>query len=133
MILAPEMIDLIVYDFDGVMTDNKVWLSEDGLESVVVNRSDGLAVEVLKGMGIRQLILSKERNKGVEARAKKLRIPVIQGVDNKREALSAFCARNQLSLDDIEAENIISIFPSDGFVNRPAITEVFAGLAAGMR
>ena len=53
-------IQLVVYDFDGVMTDNRVILREDGLESVVVNRSDGLAIGIIKSMGIPQMILSKE-------------------------------------------------------------------------
>jgi len=98
---TPEMIDLIVYDFDGVMTDNKVYLREDGLETVVVNRSDGLAVEILRGIGIRQVILSKERNKVVETRANKLKIPVIQGIDDKKELLTAYCKENELNLDKV--------------------------------
>ena len=57
-----EKIDLIVYDFDGVMTDNKVIISDDGKESVVVNRSDGLAISKIKEMKIPQLILSSETN-----------------------------------------------------------------------
>ena len=45
-------VDLIAYDFDGVMTDNKVIISENGKESVVVNRSDGLAISKIKEMKI---------------------------------------------------------------------------------
>ena len=54
-------IDLIVYDFDGVMTDNKVIVSEDGVESVI-NR-DGMAIVMLKSKNYRQLIMTTEKIK----------------------------------------------------------------------
>jgi 3-deoxy-D-manno-octulosonate 8-phosphate phosphatase KdsC-like HAD superfamily phosphatase len=65
-------IKLIVYDFDGVMTDNRVIVHEDGMESVIVNRADGLGVNLTKEIGIPQMILSAETNSVVEARARKL-------------------------------------------------------------
>lgn len=92
---------LVVYDFDGVMTDNKVILSEDGIESVVVNRSDGLAVNKLKSYGILQVILSTEENKVVAKRAQKLDIPVIQGISDKGESLRRYCRENSISLKDV--------------------------------
>lgn len=92
---------LIVYDFDGVMTDNKVILREDGLESVIVNRSDGLAVSRLKSCGIPQVILSTEKNKVAAKRAQKLDIPIIHGVSDKRESLKKYCRKNNVSLKDV--------------------------------
>jgi 3-deoxy-D-manno-octulosonate 8-phosphate phosphatase KdsC-like HAD superfamily phosphatase len=53
-------IKLVVYDFDGVMTDNRVFVNQDGIESVVCNRGDGLGVSMVKGMLIPQIILSTE-------------------------------------------------------------------------
>lgn len=94
-------IKLIVYDFDGVMTDNKIILREDGLESVTVNRSDGLAVGVFKRRGIPQMILSTERNKVVAERAKKLDIPVLQDVPDKCEALKIYCRDTNIPLKDV--------------------------------
>lgn len=88
---------LIVYDFDGVLTDNRVLLREDGVESVFVNRSDGLAVEMIKRQGLKQLILSKEKNPVVLARARKLDIPVLNGIQNKTEALRTYCEQNDIS------------------------------------
>lgn len=96
-----EEIRLIVYDFDGVMTDNKVILHEDGFESVIVNRSDGLAVEMIKKLGIRQLILSKENNRVVVSRANKLNIPVLHGIDNKKDILSQYCIENSIALENV--------------------------------
>ena len=96
-----EKISLIVYDFDGVMTDNKVILREDGLESVVVNRSNGLAVEMIKKMGVQQLILSKEKNEVVASRARKLNIPVLQGVDDKKDLLIQYCLDRTIDLRNV--------------------------------
>lgn len=94
-------IKLIVYDFDGVMTDNKVILREDGLESVIVNRSDGLAVEIIRKMGIHQLILSKENNRVVASRANKLDIPLLQGIDNKKDILEHYCVEHSFALKNV--------------------------------
>jgi YrbI family 3-deoxy-D-manno-octulosonate 8-phosphate phosphatase len=94
-------IDLIAYDFDGVMTNNSVIVSEEGLESVIVNRSDGLAVGIIKSRNIPQLILSKERNKIVSARASKLGISVLQGIDDKKKILLDYCSRNSLDLNKV--------------------------------
>jgi len=55
-------IKLVVYDFDGVMTNNLVYISDAGAETVVCNRSDGLAISLIKEYGVRQIILSSERN-----------------------------------------------------------------------
>ena len=67
-------IRLIVYDFDGVMTDNRVYIDQNGNETVQVNRSDGLAVSEIKKLGIKQIIISTETNPVVSARAEKLNI-----------------------------------------------------------
>ncbi len=91
-------IQLIVYDFDGVMTDNRVILGEDGKESVIVNRSDGMAIEILRKSGIRQIIISKEKNNIVKIRAKKLSIPAFNGVDNKKNSLLSYCKKNRIDV-----------------------------------
>ena len=98
---ALRNVQLIVYDFDGVLTDNKVILREDGIESVVVNRSDGLAIEEIKGMGIKQIILSQEKNMVVETRARKLDIPVVQGVYNKEKTLRSYCSKNKIPMTEV--------------------------------
>ena len=88
--LCIKDIDLIVYDFDGVMTNNKVLVDQSGKESVVVNRSDGLAVSVFRKMKIMQIILSTEENLVVKSRADKLKIPCIHSVENKKETLEKY-------------------------------------------
>jgi YrbI family 3-deoxy-D-manno-octulosonate 8-phosphate phosphatase len=94
-------IELIIYDFDGVLTDNKVILREDGLESVIVNRADGLAISIIKDYGIKQVILSTEKNKVVEARARKLDISVIQGVNDKKQAVFSYCRDMKVQLKNV--------------------------------
>ena len=91
MKLKLEDIDLIVYDFDGVMTDNRVIIFQDGTEGVTVNRADGLGVAIIKEKGIPQLILSTDSNPLVQARAAKLGLPVIHNTPDKRDSLEAYC------------------------------------------
>ncbi len=72
-------LSLIVYDFDGVMTDNKVYVNQEGQEIVQVNRGDGLGISLIKKLGIKQIILSTETNPVVSVRAKKLNIDCFPG------------------------------------------------------
>lgn len=94
-------IDLIVYDFDGVMTDNKVYVDQNGREMVQVNRSDGLAISEIKKLDIKQIIISTETNPVVSARAKKLKIFCLQGVENKKVALIDYCKKNDYQLQNV--------------------------------
>ena len=91
-------IDLIIYDFDGVMTDNKVLVFDDGSEAVFCNRADGLAVAKIKEIGIPQIILSTEKNDVVLARARKLEIEIAYRVSDKKSALVVYCKKNGYSL-----------------------------------
>jgi len=95
----PKRLDCIVFDFDGVFTDNAVILSEDGRESVRCNRSDGLGIDFLRKTGLRLLVLSKEKNPVVTKRCAKLRIECIQGIDDKKEFLQSWLDKNGLSAD----------------------------------
>jgi N-acylneuraminate cytidylyltransferase len=78
--LLPRQIDLLVFDFDGVMTDDRVWVDQEGHESVVANRRDGLGIAMLRKAGIPMVVLSTETNPIVSARCRKLELTVIQSV-----------------------------------------------------
>ena len=93
-----KSIKAIVFDFDGVMTDDQVYITETGEEMVMASRSDGMGISALKNAGLKLLILSKERNPVVAKRAEKLQIEVIQACDNKLEALTEWLSKNQLPL-----------------------------------
>jgi 3-deoxy-D-manno-octulosonate 8-phosphate phosphatase (KDO 8-P phosphatase) len=94
-------IKLLVYDFDGVMTDNKVYIDQHGHEMVQVSRADGLGIAEIRKLGIQQMILSTEANPVVSARAEKLDLLCLQGVDNKAKALTEYCNVHQISLSDV--------------------------------
>ena len=94
-------IDAFVFDFDGVLTNNRVWVNQDGLESVCCNRGDGLAFDVLKKLKIPAFILSTEINPVVVVRAQKLKIPVLNGIANKKKALQKLCKENDFNLENI--------------------------------
>ena len=72
-----------VFDFDGVFTDNRVWVNERGEEAVAFSRSDGLGLRRLDEVGVQYLIVSTEPNPIVGARAVKLNADCVQGVDDK--------------------------------------------------
>ena len=80
------------------MTDNKVYIDQNGNEIVQVNRADGLGVSEIKKLGIQQAIISTEKNPVVAARARKLDIPCLQGINNKKNALIDFCLEKDIEL-----------------------------------
>ncbi|MFD0212532.1 cytidylyltransferase domain-containing protein [Streptomyces hirsutus] len=84
-------IDAVVLDFDGTQTDDRVLIDAAGQEFVSVHRGDGLGIAALRRSGLRMLVLSTEQNPVVAARARKLKIPVLHGIDRKDLALKQWC------------------------------------------
>lgn len=80
-------IRFVVFDFDGVFTDNRVFINEKGEELVACNRSDGLGLARLKQLGLELLILSAEPNPVVRRRAEKLKIRCIYNCKDKLKIL----------------------------------------------
>lgn len=97
----PGRIDLVVFDFDGVMTDNTVYITEEGHESVRCSRADGLGIAALREHGVPMLVLSTEQNRVVGARCSKLGIECMQGVDDKAAALAAVLRERQISAEHV--------------------------------
>lgn len=107
----PARIDLVVFDFDGVMTDNSVrvtamrrdspaaWrgVSGNASESVVCSRGDGMGIDRLRKAGVRMMVLSKEKHPVVSARCAKLKLDCHQGVDGKLSYLKAHLKKNGFS------------------------------------
>ncbi|MFF1878233.1 cytidylyltransferase domain-containing protein [Leifsonia sp. NPDC058230] len=94
-------VDAVVTDFDGVHTDDRASVHTDGTETVVVNRRDGMGVRLLREAGVPVLILSTETNPVVAARAAKLRVEVLHGVDDKATALREWAAASGIPLDRV--------------------------------
>lgn len=91
-----EDVHTIVFDFDGVFTDNKVYVNQDGLEFVMCDRRDGLAIDLLrkfqtsKQLLAKAFVLSTETNSVVVARAKKLKLPCYTGIRGKLDFLEDY-------------------------------------------
>ena len=121
----PEKISLVVLDFDGVLTDDRVWVNEKGEEMVAANRSDGLGIERLKAeTGIQFLVLSREVNPVVKARCEKLSLPVLQAILDKGEAIRQVLAEKKIPRAEVvfvgNDINDLVVFPEVGFTVAPA-------------
>lgn len=133
----------IVFDFDGVMTDNRVIVNEYGEESVIVNRADGLGINAIRQYGIPMMILSTETNKVVVARAQKLKIPVLHGVDDKATILREYCESKNIEMNrvlyvgndinDFEAMSLVGmkVVPSDAHICVKKIADIILNTPGG--
>lgn len=83
----PNSVRMLVFDFDGVFTDNRVLVNQEGVESVWCDRGDGLGISRIRDVGIPMLVLSTEANPVVSARCRKLGVEYRQGVGDKHLAL----------------------------------------------
>jgi N-acylneuraminate cytidylyltransferase len=92
---------ILLTDFDGCLTDDRVWLNQDGEEFVAANRKDGLAVKRLKNLGIQVVITSTETNKVVLARGIKMGVEVLQGLADKAESIDQYLKQKNLSWNDV--------------------------------
>jgi N-acylneuraminate cytidylyltransferase len=97
----PDVVDLVVFDFDGVMTDDRVYVNQDGMEMVAANRRDGMGINQLQKAGFRMIVLSSERNPVVEARCRKLNLPVIQGIDEKSSVLKKYLFDHNINPEQV--------------------------------
>jgi YrbI family 3-deoxy-D-manno-octulosonate 8-phosphate phosphatase len=93
-----RVVRLIAFDFDGVFTDNAVYVIQDGTEAVRCARSDGLGLQKLAALGIATVIISTETSPVVTARSRKLSVRCIQGCNDKLAALESVVAELALSL-----------------------------------
>jgi len=96
-----DNIDVFVFDFDGVLTNNLVYVNQEGIESVACSRADGLAFDGLRELVKPTYILSSEKNQIVTTRANKLKIPALQGINNKVEALKEIADKEGFNLKNI--------------------------------
>jgi YrbI family 3-deoxy-D-manno-octulosonate 8-phosphate phosphatase len=120
-----KQIKAVIFDFDGVFTDNRVIVSTTGEEFVICDRGDGMGTNLLAAAGIKMLILSKEKNAVVSSRGKKLNIEVIQGCDDKLPELIKWLQKNNVDaqqaayigndINDLECLNHVgvAVIPAD--------------------
>ena len=94
-------IGLVVFDFDGVFTDNRVWVNETGEESVACWRGDGIGLRRLDEVGVPYVIVSTEPNPVVAHRAEKLRARCVHDVADKLAVLREEAVRAGVGLDAV--------------------------------
>lgn len=121
-----SQIDHFIFDFDGVLTDNRVFVSEElGSEFVVCNRADGLAFDAIRKLDMNCFIVSTDKSLISVSRAKKLGIKAYSNVQNKGDLLKELAENKEIDLErsfyvgndinDLEAINLckFSACPSD--------------------
>jgi YrbI family 3-deoxy-D-manno-octulosonate 8-phosphate phosphatase len=95
-----RQVRLVFFDFDGVFTDNTVYVTQEGVESVRCWRSDGLGLMRLNQLDIKAYIISTEKNPVVAIRARKLNIPCEHGVDDKKSSIIRICDELKIPLQN---------------------------------
>lgn len=88
----PDPVALIAFDFDGVFTDNRVLVREDGMEAVTADRGDGMGVEMLRKAGVPMVVISREINPVVRARCDKMKLEAHHGITDKVTLLRDYMA-----------------------------------------
>jgi YrbI family 3-deoxy-D-manno-octulosonate 8-phosphate phosphatase len=102
----PQKIELVIFDFDGVVTDNRVWTDQDGRETVAASRSDSMSFREMREKGIELLILSSEPNPVVAARAKKIGVEAIHGIGMQDKGR---VMREVLERKNVSAQNVVYV------------------------
>lgn len=97
----PKTIKMVITDFDGVVTDNCVYISDDGLMSRKLNFKDIIGFYKLKRNGIDIAIISGEKNAAIETIAKNCEIKeVYQRIRVKIDVLKDIIKKYDLSPEE---------------------------------
>jgi len=120
----PKQVKLLVLDFDGVLTDDRVWVDQNGKETIAASRSDGMGLEMLRRLtDIEVVVMSKETNPVVTARCNKLEIPVFQSINQKEKALIDLIDKKKINSEEVvfigNDLNDIDCFPIVGYAAVP--------------
>ena len=124
----PKNPKMLVMDFDGVMTDNRVWVDETGHERVAASRADSMGLLILRQKTkIEEMVISMETNPVVTARCRKLNLPVLQGINDKTTALKNVIKEKGISPEEViyvgNDVNDLPCFPIVGCAITPADAE----------
>lgn len=115
---------LVAFDFDGVFTDNMVYTFEDGAEAVRCFRGDGIGLKKLRQKGVQAIIISSETNPVVAARAAKLGVRCLQGINDKRSSLETIVREQNLAWNQIAfVGNDINDFDCLRIVGAPVVVQ----------
>ncbi len=121
----PKKVSLVLLDFDGVMTDDRVWVDENGHEMVAVQRGDGLGISLIRQkMDVEFAVISNEKNPVVLRRCEKLGITCFQGVADKTSVIETILAEKKFDRSEVvyigNDVNDLACFDHVGFSVAPA-------------
>lgn len=136
-------IDAIFIDFDGVLTNNKVYVDENGKESVRCSRADGLGFNVINKIKKPIYIISSENNNVVLARGKKIKVKTFNKVSNKGKFIMKIMSKFKFKrekcmfigndLNDLEAMKICGyrVCPKDSHLKIKRISNIVLSTKGG--
>jgi 3-deoxy-D-manno-octulosonate 8-phosphate phosphatase (KDO 8-P phosphatase) len=111
-------IKLLILDVDGVMTDGRIIMDNEGRELKNFDVRDGHGIKILQRYGIKVAILTGRKSKVVDYRAKDLEIrDVYQGALNKKEVFGRILKKHKLSASAVA-------FLGDDIVDIPVLKSV---------
>jgi 3-deoxy-D-manno-octulosonate 8-phosphate phosphatase (KDO 8-P phosphatase) len=95
-------VKLLLMDCDGVLTDGRIWVLENGDDQKCFNAHDGLGLDLLHRSGIKSGIISGRQSSALERRAQALRVAYLrQGCENKVAAFEEILAEAELTPSDV--------------------------------
>ena len=95
-------IKLLLMDCDGVLTDGRIWILENGEDQKAFHTRDGLGIDLLHRAGLKSGIISGRKSSALERRAQSLNVSYLwQGRDDKRQAFADTLAQAQVIKDEI--------------------------------
>ena len=98
MINLPKSIKMVITDFDGIVTDNCVYVDSKGEMSRKLNFKDIMAFSLLRKKGYKIAIISGEANSAIEVIKEKFQVEEVhQGIRNKLEVLNNIIEKYNLS------------------------------------
>ena len=101
MIRLPDTIKMVITDFDGIVTDNCIYVNDKGEMTRKINFKDVMGFSILHKNGYKMAIISGEKNKAIEILAQKFEIEdIYQGIRNKIEVLELIISKYKLSEEE---------------------------------
>lgn len=124
----PTKITLVAMDFDGVLTNNLVYVNQDGSEHVASSRGDSMGIRLVReSLPIEFVVISTETNPVVSARCRKLNLEVYQGINDKPAVLKQLLRERNIPADEVifigNDVNDIGCFDITGYAVTPADAE----------
>jgi len=120
-----KKVKLLIMDVDGVLTDGKIIFDDKGGELKFFDVQDGLAVVILKRVGIKTAIITAKGSKVVERRSADMQVDKLyQDAESKTAALQSLLQELNLKPED-------ACFIADELIDLPALKQV--GLAVAVR